>query len=167
MMWGLAPEIDAGSQSTIAYFFLLYKQGRGSHLLHILLRPFRWGLIVTAQLQPNTKLVWPHNAVEPTTTIPPTQTLKALAGNPGRWFLVYNLILTRWNMEEDLNIFENGRLPQSCSRQHMELKFGMQYWFNPTRWFLFFLNGRRPQLFENERQPYLFLNWRLPQIFWK
>jgi hypothetical protein len=36
-------------------------------------------------------------------------------------------------MEDDHNLFENGRQPQYCSRQHMELKFGMQHWFNPTR----------------------------------
>ena len=50
---------------------------------------------------------------------------------------------TRWNMEEDLNIFENGTgpqffsigwRPQCCSRQPRKLIFGMQPYFNPTRW---------------------------------
>ena len=52
-------------------------------------------VIVTAQLQPNTKMVWPHNAVEPTHHPTTTDTLKALPGNLGSWFSVCNLILTQ------------------------------------------------------------------------
>ena len=46
---------------------------------------------------PETKLVWPHNAVEPSTTPPPptTETVKALPGSPRSWFSVCNLILTQ------------------------------------------------------------------------
>ena len=39
---------------------------------------------------------------------------------------------TRGNMEEDLNIFENGRQHTFFSRQPKELTFGMQHCFNPT-----------------------------------
>jgi hypothetical protein len=100
--------------------------------------------IVTTQLQPKTKLGWPHNWVEPTTTPPPphhpttTQTFKAVPGNPGSWFSVCNLMLTQldelWKttsiflkMEDDLNLFPNGRWPQFCSRRPRELVFGMQH----------------------------------------
>jgi hypothetical protein len=63
---------------------------------------------------------------------------------------------TSRNMEDDLNIFENGRRPQFfitgtrpqfCFMQPRELISGMQHCFNPT----FFLNQRRPQFFDNGR----------------
>ena len=75
----------------------------------------------------------------------------------------------RWNIEDDLNIFENWRRPQFfpnrrrprfCSRQPRELIFGMLHSFNQTRWNMdlnFLENGRRPQLFENGRRPQFYL----------
>ena len=56
---------------------------------------------------------------------------------------------TRWNMEDDLNIFENGRRPQLFSK------------WKTT--YIYFENGRRPQFFENERQPF-FANRRFKKI---
>ena len=49
---------------------------------------------VTAQLQPKTKLVWPHNWVEPTTPTT-TQTFNAVPDNLWSWFSVCYLILTQ------------------------------------------------------------------------
>ena len=57
-----------------------------------------WGIqIVTAQLQPKTKLVWHGNwcVTHPTTHHHPQQTFRSLPDNLGSWFLVYNLILTQ------------------------------------------------------------------------
>ena len=48
---------------------------------------------------------------------------------------------TRRNMEDDLNIFENGRRPPFLKKED-DLNF--------------FENGRRPQFFENGRQPQFF-----------
>ena len=86
----------------------------------------------------------------------------------------------RWIMEEDLNIFENGRRPQFvsngrqpqfCSRPHLKLIFGMRHYIDPTRWNVeddlnIFENGRRPQFFWKWKMNSItFLNGRQPQFF--
>ena len=57
-------------------------------------------------------------------------------------------------MEDDLNIFENGRQthiflnerqPQFFSRQNMKMIFGFQPYFDPTRKTISKKNGRRHQ----------------------
>ena len=50
---------------------------------------------------------------------------------------------TRWNMEGDLNIFENQRRPQ------------------------FVENGKQPNFWENGRQCHFFINWRWHQFYSK
>jgi hypothetical protein len=136
--------------------------------------------------------VRPHNWVEPTTTTtPPHKLLRYFQATQEYDFRCATL--TRWFMEDNLNIFENGRRPhffpnlrwpQFYSMQPRELVFGMQHCFNPTRWNMkddlnFFENGRRPQFskngrwphgrwpifLENGRQPRFFDNGRWPQIF--
>ena len=98
---------------------------------------------------PKQKLVWPHNAVEPTT--------------PHK--------LLRYFQETQEPYVSNGRRPKFCSRQPKKMIFGMQPYFDPTRWNTeddlnifsngrwpqFFSNGRRPQFFPNGRQPYFVL----------
>ena len=102
---------------------------------------------------------------------------------------------TRWNMEDDLNNFENGRrshffsshggLPQFCSRQPTELIFGMQSYSYPTRRNMEddlnnFCKGRRPQkelcnqrqlktkiFLKMEDDLNFFENGRRPQFIWK
>ena len=54
-----------------------------------------------------------------------------------------NFNTTRRNMEDNPNIFENGRWPNKIS------------------------NGRRPQFFPDERQPTFFPGEKQPQIFSK
>jgi hypothetical protein len=141
--------------------------------------------------QPNLKvgidkvMGWPTPPTPHHTTHPPTETFKALPGNPGSWFLVCNLILTQldeiWKktsiflkMEDDLNFFQ--------MEDNLNFDLG-----NPGSWFsvchfiltqldeqwkttsIFFLNGRRMEedlnIFSNGRQPQFFSNGRRPQ-FW-
>ena len=79
---------------------------------------------------------------------------------------------TRWNMEDNLNLFENGRWPQYFSRQPKGLIFSMQTYFNRTRWNMednlnFLENGRQPQFlwkwkttsFSLKMEDLSFLNW--------
>jgi hypothetical protein len=100
-------------------------------------------------------------------------------------------------MEEDFNIFENGRrpqlfsngrLPKICSRQPKELIFGMQPYFNPSRWYMvevlnifeiwrwpefFSSNGRRLQFCSRQPRKLIFgmqhcynpTRWQLPYYF--
>ena len=108
---------------------------------------------------PKQKLVWPHNAVEPTTPhkllryfqetqepfVSNGRRPKFCSRQPKKMIFGMQPYFdpTRWNTEDDLNIFSNGRWPQFfsngkwpqfCSRQPSELIFCMQHCFNPTRW---------------------------------
>jgi hypothetical protein len=64
-----------------------------------------------------------------------------------------NLNVFKW---KTTSIFSNGRQPQFCSWQHMELKFGHPNFFEDGRQPQIFDNGRRPQIFKNERRPHSF-----------
>ena len=67
------------------------------------------------------------------------------------------------------SIFYNWKTPWLGSKQLMELIFGMQYSFNPTRWYMehnhnFFENEIWPQFFLNGRWPCFYLNRRWPHV---
>ena len=97
-----------------------------------------------------------------------TQTYRELPGNPGSWFSVCNLILIQldelWKTTSIFFVngrwpqfFPNGRWPQFCSRRPRELVFGMQPYFNPTRWIM----EDDLNFFWKFKMTYIFLKWKI------
>jgi hypothetical protein len=99
-----------------------------------------------------------------------TETFKALPGNPGSVFLVCNLIFTQ--LDKIWNIFSNIRRPKICASQPKMLIFGMQPYFDTTRWNMeddlnIFENGKRSPYFCKWRTNSIFFKWKMTSIVFK